>query len=192
MRGDVVSGGPADAGSRRADWVANRQAILAGAREVLSAQPDAPMAQIAQAAGVHRGTLYRHFERREDLLLEVGLAHLRELREVATSWPRSAPRSAHELALMAAQLVEVAARWKVARYLPVYAPGTEEEFEQLRTTCAEMLGRARARPGLLRTDLTTDELARTWLAPLAFASDPATDPAMARRFMLAAVRPSAA
>lgn len=183
--------GRAHAGGRRADWVANRSAILAGAREVLSLQPDASMAQIAEAGGVHRGTLYRHFERREDLLLAVGAAHLRELAEVTASWPAGAPRDDEELAAMADRLIEVSLRWKVARYLPVYPVGTEEEFAALRNACAQMLARAQRRPGLLRGDMTSEELARAWLTPLAFASDPATDPATTRRFMLAAVRPAA-
>lgn len=189
MWGDVVSGGPADVPGRRADWVANRHAILTGARELLSRQPDASMAQIAEAGGVHRGTLYRHFERREDLLLEVGLAHLRELRHVTSGWPASAPRDPDDLADMADALIEVSSRWKVARYLPIYAPGTEQEFAGLRRASAEVMARARRRPGLLRGDLSTEELARVWLTPLAFASDPATDPLTTRRFMLAAVRP---
>lgn len=147
MRGNTVSDGPAEAKGRRADWVANRTAILAGAREALSRQPDASMAQIAEAAGVHRGTLYRHFERREDLLLEVGLEHLRELRQVADGWPEDGPRDAEHLAAMCDDLVTVASRWRVARYLPLYAPGTEQEFAELRRTCARMLTAARRRPG---------------------------------------------
>lgn len=187
MPGDVVSQG-ADASGRRADWVANRNAILAGAREVLSRQPDASMAQIAETAGVHRGTVYRHFERREDLLLEVGLAHLQELRQVADGWPAEGPRDTEHLAAMSDELVAVARRWRVARYLPPYAPGTEHEFALLRQTCARVLAPGRRRPGLLREDLTTDDLARAWLLPLAMAADPASDAATPRRFMLAAIR----
>lgn len=173
---------------RRADWVANRHAILTGAREVLSRRPDASMAQLAEAAGVHRGTLYRHFERREDLLLEVGLAHLRELRAVAEGWPADGPADPGHLAAMADELITVALRWRVARYLPLFAPGTEQEFARLREACARMFTRARRRPGLLRGDMTTDDLARAWLLPLALASDPETDALTARRFMLAAIR----
>lgn len=191
MPGNFVTEGPGETSGRRADWVANRGAILAGAREALSRQPDASMAQIAEAAGVHRGTVYRHFERREDLLLEVGLAHLQELRHVAEGWPAGSPHDAEHLAAMSDDLVAVAVRWRVARYLPLYAPGTEEEFTRLRKACARVLTQARRRPGLLRTDMTTDDLARAWLFPLAIASDPATDPLTARRFMLAAIRATA-
>lgn len=190
MQGRAVSG-RAESGGRRSDWVANRNAILEGARELLSLQPDASMAQLAEAGGVHRGTLYRHFERREDLLLAIGVAHLEELTDVATSWPTTSPRDDADLAAMADQLIEVSFRWKVARYLPVYPVGSEQEFSTLRAACAEMLGRGQQRPGLLRGDMTSEDLARAWLTPLAFASDPTTDPATTRRFMLAAVRPAA-
>lgn len=43
-------------------------------------------------------------------------------------------------------------------------------------------------PGLLREDMTTDDLTRSWLLPLALASDATTEATAARRFMLAAIR----
>lgn len=46
----------------------NREAILAAAIEVLRADPDASVAQIAQAAGVGRVTLYGHFSTRAELI----------------------------------------------------------------------------------------------------------------------------
>lgn len=63
--GAVTSG---QTGRRRADAVRNQAAILAATRGMLSINPDATMAQIAQAAGVGRVTLYGHFSSRAELI----------------------------------------------------------------------------------------------------------------------------
>lgn len=53
---------------RRADAVHNTQAILDAAATVLSEQPDAGLAVVAQAAGISRKTLYTHFPSRDALI----------------------------------------------------------------------------------------------------------------------------
>ncbi|MFC9994176.1 TetR family transcriptional regulator [Nocardia sp. NPDC127526] len=53
----------------RADAVRNREAILASARElVITRGPKVGMDEIAAAAGVAVGTLYRHFPNKKDLI----------------------------------------------------------------------------------------------------------------------------
>ncbi|MEV4256927.1 helix-turn-helix domain-containing protein, partial [Spirillospora sp. NPDC049652] len=46
--------------------------ILGAATRHLNAEPTASMAQLAEAAGVSRATLHRHFASREDLLRALG------------------------------------------------------------------------------------------------------------------------
>lgn len=53
---------------RRTDAERNRSVILQAAAEVLNAQPDAGMEDIARAAGVSRQTIYAHFPSRDVLL----------------------------------------------------------------------------------------------------------------------------
>lgn len=53
---------------RRSDAALNRTRLLEAARTLLADDPDATMLQIARAAGVGRGTAYRHFPTRDDLV----------------------------------------------------------------------------------------------------------------------------
>lgn len=50
-----------------------RRQVVAAARAELAADPDAPIGQIAQRAGISRATFYRHFGSRERLLETVAL-----------------------------------------------------------------------------------------------------------------------
>ncbi|MFY1669545.1 TetR/AcrR family transcriptional regulator [Plantactinospora sp. WMMB334] len=53
----------------RSDGIANREKVLAAALRTLQRDVTAPMALIAQEAGVGVGTLYRHFRDRDDLVV---------------------------------------------------------------------------------------------------------------------------
>lgn len=52
----------------RSDSIRNREAILEAAARRLTEDPNASLAEIAQAAGVGRVTLYGHFSSRDELL----------------------------------------------------------------------------------------------------------------------------
>ena len=58
----------AAAQGRRADAIRNEAAIAEAAMRVLADQPGASMAEIAEASGLGRATLYRHFRTRGDLV----------------------------------------------------------------------------------------------------------------------------
>jgi AcrR family transcriptional regulator len=53
----------------RSDSIANREKVLTAALRTLQRDATAPMAVVAQEAGVGVGTLYRHFRDREALLV---------------------------------------------------------------------------------------------------------------------------
>lgn len=64
----------------RADARRNRERILAAALELFAErEPCVPMEDIARAAGVGVGTLYRHFPDRAELVEEIGADALRGL-----------------------------------------------------------------------------------------------------------------
>jgi AcrR family transcriptional regulator len=67
----------------RADAQANRERILAAAREAFAASQDASLNSIAKAAGVGAGTLYRHFPGREALILALYRSEIEALVDLA-------------------------------------------------------------------------------------------------------------
>jgi AcrR family transcriptional regulator len=56
---------------RRADAVRNKRVIVEAAMRVLVERPGASMSEIADACGLVRATLYRHFATREDLVAAI-------------------------------------------------------------------------------------------------------------------------
>src|SRR3954471_2951439 len=68
---------------RQAEASRNDARVLAAARAVLTATPDAPMAAIARRAGVGIGTLYRRYPSKEALVQQLCLDGMRQLEAVA-------------------------------------------------------------------------------------------------------------
>jgi AcrR family transcriptional regulator len=78
----VTTPGPPLSG-RRAEARRNDATILASARDVFVADPDAPIAAVAHHAGVNISSLYRRFTSKEDLLRRLCSDGLRTYLEVA-------------------------------------------------------------------------------------------------------------
>jgi AcrR family transcriptional regulator len=73
---------------RRAQAARNDEAILASAREVFVADPDAPISAVADHAGVGISALYRRYKSKEDLLRKLcgdGLAVYIEITRAAVA-----------------------------------------------------------------------------------------------------------
>ncbi|MEV6636375.1 TetR/AcrR family transcriptional regulator [Actinoplanes sp. NPDC051470] len=78
----------------RADATENRDRILRAARDIVTSADDVAevrLNEIAKAAGVGQGTLYRHFPTRNDLLLEVYRLDLDEMCDAAAVLVRELP-----------------------------------------------------------------------------------------------------
>jgi AcrR family transcriptional regulator len=73
-----MSASPGTPRALRSDGLRNREALLAAARETFAEHGlNASLQQVARAAGVAIGTLYRHFPTRDDLLVAVFADKLR-------------------------------------------------------------------------------------------------------------------
>ena len=151
--------------SRRADAVRNRTAILEAARQLVAEQgTEVAMGEIARAAGVAVGTLYRHFPSKADLLAAVVNEYVESLADDAQgAWERvEAGRSdaAQELLDFLERALEMIARSHAAKTV-ARALGAQVEYTEPETRATEALGRlieqGRA-SGRLRRDLTVSDL----------------------------------
>jgi AcrR family transcriptional regulator len=80
----------------RSDARRNRRSVLDAAVALLAQRPQATMQEVADASGLGRTTVYRHFPRRQDLIDALFAEVLREASETITEALRSAG-SAREL-----------------------------------------------------------------------------------------------
>jgi AcrR family transcriptional regulator len=68
----------------RADAARNRASLLAAAEDVFAASgPSASVADIARRAGVAKGTVFRHFPTKEDLIASIVCGHIAVLADAA-------------------------------------------------------------------------------------------------------------
>ncbi|MFD5949675.1 TetR/AcrR family transcriptional regulator [Streptomyces collinus] len=97
----------------RADAVRNRKKILDAAREQITLHgPDTGMDEIAAAAGVAVGTLYRHFPTKTDLVAAViaeYTTHVAEAAESACESLASGARAVDEISDFLARVTEATA-----------------------------------------------------------------------------------
>ena len=157
---------------RRADAVRNRTSILEAARQLVTEQgTEVAMGEIARAAGVAVGTLYRHFPNKADLLAAVVNEYVEILAEDAQdAWARvEAGRAdaAQELLEFLERALEMIARSHTAKVV-ARALGAEVDYAEPETRAIEALERliealerlieAGREDGRLRSDLTVSDL----------------------------------
>ena len=161
----ATSGMTSERSTRRADAVRNRTSILEAARRLVAEQgTEVAMGEIARAAGVAVGTLYRHFPNKTDLLAAVVNEYVEALADDAQdAWARvEAGRSdaAQELLGFLERALEMISRSHAAKTV-ARALGAEVEYAEPETRATEALGRlieeGRA-SGRLRSDLAVSDL----------------------------------
>lgn len=143
----------------RADAVRNRERIVTHAVRLFAERgPDVPMCEIADAAGLGVGTLYRHFPDRRSLALDIGLGALRDLADFArtvradSAWAELVAIIRHCATLPLA----------LAKSLTALLPETESQAELEHTVdslLADVVVRAQ-REGSLRADVPVAEVQR--------------------------------
>ena len=104
----------------RADAARNRERILENARSQITTHgPDISMVDIATAAGVAVGTLYRHFPTKTDLIAAVVTEQMERLVEVIDESlvriESGQAQAGHELLRFIERVVEDAARDRALR-----------------------------------------------------------------------------
>lgn len=87
-----------------------KQALLNAAIQVLSAQPSATLAEIAEAAGVKRVTLHRSFGTRDELLKAIALHSLAEMDEACYKAAAKKKTAADQLRAIVGALVPIGDR----------------------------------------------------------------------------------
>ena len=144
----------------RKDAIRNRERVLSAALELIRRDGEsAPMAQIAERAGVGVGTLYRHFPTRQDLLAELvyrsfGIAL--ENARAAASHPGTALDGVR--AFFTATLRDRERFLLPAHGGPrIFTPAIRKQQADIRTALRVLLERGQA-AGELRADLTPDDL----------------------------------
>ena len=130
-----ASGVVSERSVRRADAVRNRTSILEAAKQLVAEQgADVAMGEIARAAGVAVGTLYRHFPNKADLLAAVVNEYVEALADDAQgAWERvEAGRSDvdQELLGFLERALELIARSHAAKSV-AQALGAEVEYADL-------------------------------------------------------------
>lgn len=144
---------------RRADAIRNRERLIAAAEEVFAEQGlEAGIPEIAERAGVGKGTVYRNFESKEELVAAILILRLERMdADIVAALEKPDPGEAVREVLTAA-----ATRSSKIGFAPsVFLPGQHAELDavkkRLKSHMSELFRDAKA-SGELRADATVDEL----------------------------------
>lgn len=135
----------------------SRAAIIDAAIATLAGSPDATMSTIADAAGVSRATLHRHFPGRQRLIDAIGLEAIRETDAAVSAIDYAKMSSTDYLLAVFEAVVPLGDRY---HFLAVTAPGAASE--EVRTAYArqirgvEEMVRWMARDGVLAPSAPVD------------------------------------
>jgi len=147
----------------RADAERSIRTITEAADRVLAENPAATIEQIAEAAGVARTTVHRHFASREALITSMTRAAWEQIAAaVAAARPATAPPLV-ALHQATANILEIKSRWRFALGQPVNDEATSRlQLEAF--TGFELVMRRAQQAGLVRADADLAWIRRAYLA----------------------------
>ena len=162
MREDLKAAGDGPARRVRADAQRSLDALLAAAKAVFATSGvDAPVREIAEAAGVGLGTLYRHFPQRADLIAAVFRREIDACADAAAELAATLPPFEALAAWMRRYAAYVATKRGLAKALhsgdPAYDALPAHFDQRLRPALRGLLDAAVA-AGAVRDDVDPDEL----------------------------------
>jgi AcrR family transcriptional regulator len=137
---------------RRADAERNLRRILEAATALLAVNPGASMADIAEASGLVRATLYRHFPTRDDLLREMYSAALDDALGAILSVDPERGKATDALARVVDALLVVGDRYRILSEERRRYPELRDKEEGVGAPMIALVERGR-RSGELRDDL---------------------------------------
>lgn len=151
----------------RADAARNRELLLAAAEEEFAERgPDASVADIARRAGIAKGTVFRHFATKEDLIASIVSAHIATLAAAARGLADAADPGAALL-----EFLTVAADQRQQRDLTFLQSASDdhprviEVRDELHAALETLVGRARDARAI-RSDITETDVFLLMCAPV--------------------------
>lgn len=170
----------------RADARRNRAKVLAAAEAVFTAKgTNAPTEEVAKAAGVGVGTLFRHFPTKEALLEAVLQEHLRRFADEAAHWAGADDPGSAFFAFLGASAARAATNHVYIDALAAAAapePKAGGVRDEIQGALSTLLARAQ-NVGTVRADVGVTELIALLVGTSRGAEHLGGDPVLRRRVL---------
>ena len=147
----------------RADAARNRESLLAAAEQEFAERGlSASVADIARRAGVAKGTVFRHFATKEDLIASIVCAHIATLTKAARRLSDAADPGTALL-----EFLTIAADQRQQHDLTFLQSASEsdprvsEVRDELHSALGTLVGRAH-QSGAIRSDVTETDVFAIW------------------------------
>ncbi len=136
----------------RSDARRNRRTVLDAAVALLAQRPQATMQEVADASGLGRTTVYRHFPRRQDLIDALFAEVLREAADTITEALRTAGSARELLCDLGPRFIAIGDRYRFIDAHPDLRERALSPAEEIANPLAAYLTKAQER-GDIRDDL---------------------------------------